>query len=442
MTSKDVLKQLIRDSQAADLPLPSRRAVVLEQLPPTVRKAFVYIGMRRSGKTWCIYQTMRDLLARGIDRQRMLYMSLADDRLAEFRLEDFQLLLDAFLELHPGLAAQPDVHFFLDEVHEVDGWERFIRRLLDQEKLQVYLSGSSARLLGPEIATQLRGRTIVHEVFPFSYAEYLVHRGVHAGPEPTSSERPLLVNHAQHYLNFGGFPESLDLAPAMHRELLQGYLDTVIYRDIVQRHGVTQVRALHDLLRQCVRNSAGMVSYTKLHHDLKSAGHSIGRHTIDDFMAYLQDAYAVYTVPMYSPSVRRQARNARKVYVADPGIITACTIRPDSDRAARLETALFVHLRRTRKDIFYYRTAEGYEVDFYLPPSPGRNAEPQLVQACVSLELPETRARELRALESTMRETGVKRATIACEPGAAEERVQTGAGEVWIVGAWKWLLQV
>lgn len=437
---RDTIRQLIVDSQAAELPKGSRRPLDVAPLPYGVRKALTFIGMRRTGKTWCLYQIMGDLLKSGCDRAHMLYLNFADDRLAGFQLADFQVLLDTYFALHPDQTSDPAVHFFLDEIHEVPGWELFVRRLLDQQKMQVYLSGSSARLLGPEIATQLRGRTLVHEVFPFSYAEYLEFHGVAAVADATSEQRALLVNRADHYLRFGGFPESLRMAPAAHRELLQGYLDSVVYHDVIERHGVTQVRPLRELLQHCIRNSAGLASYTKLHNDLKSAGHAIGRHTVDDFMEYLQDAYAVFAVSLYSPSVRKQMRNARKVYVADPGLITACSVRPDFDRSAILETAVFAHLRRHRSDIFYYRTAEGYEVDFYLPPSPGRNAEPLLVQACVSLERPETRARELRSLTAAMRETGTSSATVVCEPGTSEESIATDAGSVRVVPAWRWFL--
>ena len=170
---RQTFERLIIDFHASTLPEPSPREMEWPVLPKGVRKARVFIGMRRSGKTWAMYQGIQSLLKRGVDKTKILYINFEDDRLQPMETRDFQDLLDAYFSLYPQHADQQDLHFFFDEIHEAPGWEKFVRRLLDRERMQIYLSGSSAKMLGKEIASALRGRTLVQEVFPFSFREYL-----------------------------------------------------------------------------------------------------------------------------------------------------------------------------------------------------------------------------------------------------------------------------
>lgn len=169
---KNALKQIIIDFHQTQLPSFSPRKIELPNLPIHLRKALVLTGMRRSGKTWFLYQIMDSLEKMGVKKEKILYLNFEDDRLLGCK-DNLQVVLDAYFELYPQYAKDKEVYFFLDEIHEADHWEKFIRRLLDTEEMQIYLTGSSAKLLSKEIATSLRGRTLVREVFPFSFEEFL-----------------------------------------------------------------------------------------------------------------------------------------------------------------------------------------------------------------------------------------------------------------------------
>lgn len=415
-----------------------RFSVRLPDLPPTVRKAFVFVGMRRSGKTWSMYHRMQRLMESGLKKKQMVFLDFEDDRLIEMQTKDFQNILDAYFSLYPGFADSNDVHFFFDEIHEVSGWERFIRRLLDRESITLYLSGSSSRMLSKEIASILRGRTIVQEIFPFSFQEYLQFHGIPVPGRSTlsSKQQSVLAHYAKEYLQYGGFPEAVAIDRSFFRNLLQGYIDSVIYRDVVERHKVTNAAAVRELLAFCIRNAANPVSMNKVYQRFKSQGKTVSKNSLYTFMGYLEDAYCLFSVPLYSHSVTRQSVNPKKIYVADQGLITAYTVKPRFDEAARLENTVFCRLRRTTDSIFYYLTRSGREVDFV---TVGRDGTMQLYQVCVSFTNADTRQREINALSQAMEELSLAEAQIVTHDH--REIIETPAGTIQCLPVWEWLLQ-
>jgi len=429
-----VIEALIADFQEREIPRVTPRSLSLPSLPG---KTDVVVGMRRSGKTWFLYQQIGDLLAQGIDRSRLLYLNFEDERLLPLETPDLSRIPDAFYRRFPASREHP-CWFFFDEIQNVPGWETFVRRLLDTEKISLVLTGSSARLLSREIATSLRGRSLATEILPFSFAEALRHEGLEppATWPPGARARSLLEHRFERYLETGGFPEVQAIPRDLRVRVLQEYVDVVIFRDVVERHGVENLQALRYLERSLLASPAGRFSVSKLFNDLKSQGVKVGKDTLYENLAQLEDSFLLFTVPVASPSVRVRQVNPRKCYPVDPALSAALSFRASEDLGHLLETVVYLELRRRGRSLGYVTTRSGYEVDFLAEDSGGSR---ELVQVCADLEAPSTRQRELRALEEGMKETACEKATVITmrEEGSAE----VGGRTVRIVPAWRWLLE-
>jgi predicted AAA+ superfamily ATPase len=209
------------------------------------------------------------------------------------------------------------------------------------------------------------------------------------------AERSLIEKRFREYLVEGGFPETLGVSTALRVELLQGYVDTVLFRDVVERYGVTQVAALRWLVRQCLRNPAGSFSVHRLHQDLKSQGHGVGKDAVNALLGHLLDAFLLTAVPLATESERQQNSNPRKLYPADPGLIQAFDASGRSNLGHALETVVHNELERRGAEVGYVKTGDGFEVDFLARRPEGGE---ELIQVSADLSAPETRAREVRAL--------------------------------------------
>jgi predicted AAA+ superfamily ATPase len=296
------------------------------------------------------------------------------------------------------VAVRPRRRLFLDEIQVVPGWETFVRRLLDSEPLDVFLSGSSARLLSREVATSMRGRAMEVRVHPFGLREFTRY----FGREPRvafdrlgKAARSAAEKDLRDLLAGGGFPEALGAAARDRFDLLRGYVDLVLLRDVIERHAVANPVALRWMVRQLLGNAAGQFSVSRFYRDLKSQGVAVAKDSLHEFLGFLEDAFLIRTLAVATASERQRMVNPRKVYPADPGLI------PIFDRARRanlghaLETAVLHELERRGADVAYVRTPGGYEVDFLACGFDGRE---ELIQVCADLDDPGTREREIRAL--------------------------------------------
>jgi predicted AAA+ superfamily ATPase len=397
---QSILGQQLTDVISAPLPpLPAltRRDVRLPRVP---RKAVAVIGVRRGGKTSFLYQCLADRLAAGRPRDSLLLLGLEDDRLAGITTDDLSWLVEEYYRRFPARRSAATVTLCLDEIQVVPAWEKFVRRLADTENIELLLSGSSAKLLSREIATALRGRTMEVLVHPFSFREALRH----AGREPAapwsdlpSAERSALDVRLREYLACGGFPEAQGLDARDRSQLLQGYVDTMVLRDVIDRHAVSNAVALRWLQRELLASPAGMFSINKSFNTLKSQGVSVGKDTLHAYLSHLEDAFLIRTVALHTASERQRMVNPRKAYPVDPGLIPIFqrTAEPQTGRA--LETAVLLELERREYRVGYVRTSDDAEVDFHAS-APGR--ETLLLQVCADTRDAGTLERELRALVS------------------------------------------
>lgn len=432
---KRVIRGLLEEFQEWEVPVPIKREVSFPDFPPPVRKVHVLMGVRRGGKTWVLYQKMHSLLMRGIDKGKLLYLNFEDDRMANFCADDFQAILDAYFDLNPNYINEKDLYFFFDEIHLIRGWEKFIRRLIDQEKMQLYVTGSSAKMLSSEIATTLRGRGWPQEVFPCNFAEYAAFKGWTSSRSLTPKCSSQLRQWAKEYLLWGGFPEGLFLSKDLHSSLLQNYMDTVVFRDVVERHQLKNPHIVKVFLLQCLRQLSAPLSVNKLYNRLKSQGHVVGKNSLYEYLNYLEDAYAIFTVPIFDFSEHVRQVNPKKIYGVDPGLISSYTIKPDFEMAARLENAVFCVLRSKSKDIFYYKTKKQQEVDFLAMTATG---EYQLYQVCHDISHPATREREIGALKSAAEELALSEGYCITEDH--EETIAYGPVTLYCIPFWKWAL--
>lgn len=394
--SPDLLRLKLAESIAPRQLALTRRDVHLPGIPG---KALAVVGVRRGGKTSFLVQCRADRIAAGSRPEAQLLISLEDERLVGMSVADLAWLLDEHARQQPE-AAQGGLTLYLDEVQIVAGWEGLVRRLIDQGNHEIFVSGSSARLLSREVATSLRGRAMEVLVHPFSFREALRH----AGAEPTgpvgrlaATERAALDHRLRRYLAEGGFPEAQGAEPRDRAALLSGYVDLMVLRDVIERHAVTNPLALRWIERQLLANPGGAFSVKKHYDTLRSQGVAVGKDTLHAYLGHLEDAFLVRTVAMYTSSERQRMVNPRKAYPVDPGLIAIFERTGRVHRGRALETAVLLELERRGYDTSYVRTAEGFEVDFL---AHGAGERPLLVQVCLESEGDETWDRELRSLAS------------------------------------------
>lgn len=287
-------------------------------------------------------------------------------------------------------------------------------------------------MLSKEIATSLRGRTISKEIFPFGFREYLQKQNILIPSFFGTKEKIGLIHHLRSFLQWGGFPETIGTSSETHRTLLQGYIASVIYRDIIDRYSISNPHALKQLLAHCLRNSATIFSVNKMYHTFKSLGYEIGKNALYDYMTYFEDAYCVFSLNKFDLSYRKAAQSMKKIFTVDQGLVTAFSIAADFDLAAQLETAVFSFLRRRSSDLFYFHTKEGREVDFLLL-LPDQTMH--LFQVCLSLKDHNTYQREIEALESAMRELQLRNGIIVTLE--EEENISSSMGTIHCIPAWK-----
>lgn len=368
-------------------------------------KIKVAIGMRRVGKTVCLYQTAQALLDNGVSQEQILFINFEDDRLLPMDAKKMGELIDTFYELYPE-NHQRTCYFFLDEVQVVSEWYRVIRRYHDSTRVQLYLTGSSSKLLSTEIHTSLRGRSLANEIYPFSFSEYLSFHHIKR-PKKTPFGKQgfdILYQQLLHYLTIGGFPESQTLSSHHNDMMLQEYLEITLMRDVIERHAISNATVLKYLAMSVLKNSASPFSINKFFNDIKSQGYKISKETLYDYADYLEESFLCFTVPLYSESNRLRQNTPKKIYAIDHGLIRALSLQTNDLYGKLFENLIYIDLRRQYKKIFFYKTHEGFEIDFVTIDSSGKR---ECLQVCWDTSNPETLKREERALFAAKKEIGI-----------------------------------
>ena len=340
-------------------------------------------GIRRSGKSTLAHQVYSML--------DYAYINFEDERLMDCSAEDLNLLLELLYQVYGDFK-----YLLLDEIQNIDGWSLFVNRLLRQ-KIHIIITGSNSRLLSTELATHLTGRFINTELYPFSFKEYLVYKNFKPGPE-TTKETGLLKGLFIEYSKSGGFPE------VTRGEKLEGYItalfEAIVTRDIVYRHNIRYVRTFRDMAVYLVNSYASELSFNRL----KNIFGLGSENTAKAYLTYLEEAYLILTLPKFSFKKQEQLRY-RKIYAADPAIISVIADNFSENRGRMLENIVFLELKRrginNSFDVYYYK--KKYSVDFVIY---SKGQVTMLIQVSESLKDRITRNREVRALLIASAELG------------------------------------
>jgi len=387
---------------------------------------YVFVGIRRAGKSYLLYQRIQELLARGVSPSAILYINFEDERLSGMKAEDLNLLLEVHWEMHN---VQPIL--FLDEIQNIGGWEKFARRMADT-KHRVYITGSNAKMLSSEIQTTLGGRYIPVDVYPYDFGEYLSAGNVpFAGNTLLSTQgKARVLRMFNDYFQFGGLPETLMFSSK--RDYLNSIYQKIYLGDIAARHSISNIPALRILIKKLAECVMQPLSYTRLANIVSSAGIKISVNSVINYIEYAKDAWMIASIQNIAGKlVEKETRP--KYYFADNGILNLFLL----DGAPSLfENLVVLHLLRTygRTDtVFFYN--KGIEVDFYLPETS------IAIQACYNLNNTDgTLDREINSLLKLSNFMDCKKLMIIT--GDTEKIIEAKGKKIDVVPLWKWLLGV
>lgn len=394
---------------------------LLEELKEAVAapQVTVITGLRRVGKSTLLAQVAKKYL-----KNDFYFVNFEDERLLNFQVSDFDTLHETLISLFGEKKT-----FLFDEIQNIPEWERFVRRLHDWG-YKFIVTGSNASLLSQELGTRLTGRSIRVELFPFSFKEYLDFRKVKTPDLSvlTTRQKGNLRKLADEFITFGGIPDALKY-PEL--EIHKALYDDVLYRDIATRYKLDNVKSLKELAFYLVSNTASLVSYNKLKELLKLGSVN----TVINYVDYLENSWLFFVINKYAYSVKEQQIAAKKTYGVDTGLIQSVGFSFSENKGRLMENIVFLQLRRKYHDVYYYKTTEDYEVDFFLP------KEGSLIQVAQRFDLEETRERELRALVSAASEQNkAKKLRIITESEEAE--FEREGIQIQAVPLYKWLLKV
>ena len=415
MVSKDTLKRvLVENAELAEDAVVVTRPLALED-----HASYVFTGPRRAGKSYLMVQVIKGILAAGGSRKDYLYVRFEDERLYPMTAQDLDGVLDAHGELYGDV--RPTV--FLDEIQEVPGWERFVRRLVDA-KYRVFVTGSNATMLSRDVAAALGGRFVDRRVLPYSFAEYLTACGVSVTPDDWyGRRRATLAHHFDTWFRWGGFPESL--AFDNRRVWLDTLYQRIFYGDIVVRHGIRNGRALRLLVRKLAQSVTDPISLTRMKNTLSSTGTAISTSTVGDYLGYLEESYMTFSSENMLKTLSERS-GAKKYYFVDNGLLTL--FRPDN-RAQLLENVVAVELLRRGHRLAFAQ--DGPEVDFYVEETD------TLVQVCASLADPQTEHREMTSLAKIDNRVGATNLTIVTMD--EKRSIDLGGKTVAVVPVMDWI---
>jgi len=399
---KDIIKEIILENQGTDLPVVTRRKV---QVPLDTSLIISLVGARRSGKTFLLYDLMRSLMANGLAREKILFINFEDERLV-FDASNLDLIIQAYGELYPDTPWQ-EVYLFFDEIQNVNGWEKFVRRLYDSKTRHIFITGSNSRFLSTEIATELRGRTISYTVYPLSFSEYLDFNGINKALYPQRS-KSAIIHYAERFLTHGGFPETLTLDSDTRLKLLQQYFNVMMFRDIVERYEVSNVDALRFFIKKLFAGVTKTFSINKAYNDLRSMGYKISNKYLYSYFQYCNDAFLCQSISRFDFSEIKQAKSDKKTYIIDTGLLASIEFAMSGNKGKLLENMVFLELLKSERDVFYFKGH--HECDFIV--KDGESFTP--VQVAWSLEDESTRERELRGLNEACNHLGTSNGTIIC----------------------------
>lgn len=432
-----VLQRVIGDFHARPLPALTPRDTPLRFVRDM---SLSIVGARRSGKTYRTYQFVRDHMADGGRIENICRIQFNDHRLSGVTRADLSSIDEAYYALYPEKRGREKVVFVFDEIHRIEGWEDYVLHLLDEPTHRVLITGSTAHLLRGEIASSLRGKNLPAVLYPFSFREFARHYGV--PPDTvTSRGQAHLRKLLQRYLRQGGFPGLLDAEERLHVEILQTYWDAMVLRDIIEAHPRANIpiAVFSHFAQALVARTACPFTVRAMVGGMRAAGLSFTAETIYHYLRYLEEAFMVFAVPIFSASEKVRNRNYHKVYAIDWALANALAPGEGVDATRQLENMVYVELRRRGWEVAYFRTRQGWEIDFVATRKAAARSRRMLVQVAYSVRDPEVRERELRGLPESARHLRADRAIVVTLND--EQLIDLAGTRIEVLPAWRWLIE-
>lgn len=410
------------------------RSVYLNRLEALItgsNQIITITGPRRAGKSYLMRQMARRLSDKGIKRENILFVNFEDPRFSSL---DTKLLIQVY-DIYKGFLSPTDTpYIFLDEIHEVTGWEKWAHMMHELRKAKIIVSGSNAHLLGRELGTLLTGRHLDLTVFPLSFAEYLTFNKMEVKDAFSIIGKEAEIDGLLHrYIESGSFPE---VALSVKKtEVLLNYFDDLLTKDLLKRFRVRKTPVMKALIKYYLSNAANLVTFT-------SAGRALHAHThtIERFSGYFEDVYLIFLLKRFSYKVKEQEKSPRKIYCVDTGLCNSIGFRFSENIGRLAENIVFLTLKRKQildpqVEIFYWKDIQHREVDFVI--KHGLKVT-SMIQVCWNMEDEKVKNREFRSLQKAMKELKVSKATIITESTEGEEKLN--GFTVKTVPLWKWLL--
>jgi len=439
--NREEVKEYLLDFQKRQLPELVERDLEIGKS----RRVKSIIGPRRAGKTYFMYQRIKELNIAGVRRNNILYLNFEDPRLIDISFKEIREIVKLHWQLYPSSMKKP-LHIFIDEPQNIKNWEIATRTLHD-EGFNIFLTGSSSKLLSREIATSLRGRTLSYTMLPFSFKEFLrmvnTERLIDTEFNQlklmlNSKEKSSLLNLLNEYLEFGGFPELVLEKNAENRlKMINEYFDLIVYRDIVERYRIKNTQLIKWLIKSLISSFSKEFSVHKVYLTLKSRGIRVSKNTLYSYLSMLEDSLFAFFVPKFGHSIRKGEFSINKAYLCDTAFARLTGVTKDQGR--KMENMVFLELERRKQPltrIFYFKNQLKEEVDFVV--RDGTKVK-QLIQVCYNIEDSDVKKRELRALLKASKELKCRNLLVITWDYEAAETVK--GRRVKYLPLWKWLLE-
>ena len=415
--NRDILKQIIIDQKEMylDNPMISRNYDLEENVN------YCFVGIRRTGKSYMMYQQIHNLMNDGISSSQIVYVNFEDERLLEIGVDDLNTILEIGIEFS-GSKGKP--YLFLDEIQNVDGWEKFVRRVADM-KYRINITGSNSKMLSKEIASTLGGRFMIVNVFPYSFKEYLSANHIKniILDQLGTKKRADIVSQYEQYVMYGAFPELVDIKNK--RPFLNNIYQTVYLQDIITRNKITNDFAVRLILKKIAESVTKVLSFNRLTNIVKSAGISIGKQTVINYVGHMLDSYLIFSLQNYAGK-----KTPPKYYFIDPGLLGLMLL---DCKTAQLENLVAVELvRRYGLDNVYF-FENNIEVDFFVS---GENLAMQVsMQVLDDVDTLERETRAFVKLNDFIPNTKCLLIT-----NSEETTLNCDGIHIDVIPAWKWLL--
>jgi len=430
-----IIKTILAEWKGKNMPIVIPRGTNLQDyLNMKVNKIIVLNGFRRVGKTYILYGLANELL-KSNSREEVVHINFEDERIP-LKTEFLSSLLPTAEEIFDKKIK----YLFLDELHNLPNWSKWLRRTYDNQDMKIFVSGSSSKMSEEEIPTELRGRFLEIKIFPLSFKEFLNFKKLSFDfkmLDYSEKERPLILKALKEYLTYGGLPEIVLIDENKKFELAQSYYSTVIKRDIVERYNIKNEESLKALLKLLLDSKEYSIS--KSYNNLKSLGYGIGKSTLQKYLSYIENSYFTFSLPIFSYKIKDQMQYPKKIYFIDNAFINSISTKFSNNFGRLYENTVAVELKRRKKECYYWKNMEKEEVDFVVKNDAKID---QLIQVCYDITDSDTKKREIRALLKASKDLKCKNLLVIGKDYFGEEDLEWFGikRKIKFIPLWKWLL--